>query len=90
MPQTPKQTLWLRSRMHTNLCVELAVQQPTASHSLRRATANVCISLPAFKQVDLCKVLDMDREAARAVVARSPQVQEYLRRAKVALIDDGT
>ena len=80
--------VWIRSRLTSNLTVEFEQRRRTASHSLRRAFANLCLSIPGQGQVELCKALSMPKDEVLEVVKRSPQVQKFLRDGRIMLIHE--
>ena len=80
MPQTKKHTIFLRSNTRTNLSIELDLQRPRASMSLRRRTASTFINLPGQQSLDLCTLLSLTPAEVQAVLVRSPQIQRYGRR----------
>jgi len=55
--------------------------------SLRRRTSQHCISLPAHQTIDLCKQLGKTPAEVHAILAVSPQVQRFAKRALVIWYD---
>jgi len=80
MRATKEHTILMRSRTHNNLTIELELRQPRTSMSLRRRTAQRCISLPGQQTIDLCRLLEMTPDQVHDVLIRSPQVQRYAKR----------
>lgn len=88
--QAPKpRTIILRSLTRNNLSIELNLERPRASMSLRRRNARHSLSLPGMQQLDLCVQLDLEPDDVLKVLERTPQVRKYKDRILLTWLDTG-